>query len=49
MKHCDCDDWEENIDKLLMATFLWMHGIEYKGVLMRYCPWCGEELEDEDV
>ena len=41
---CWCFDWDENIDKLLMTGFLYVHGIEYNGELMRYCPWCGTRL-----
>lgn len=45
-KDCTCADWRENIDKLLMAVYLWAHGIEYTGVKMRYCPWCGAILTE---
>lgn len=45
MRRCVCEDWNENIDKLLMASYLYVHGYEYTGALMRYCPWCGAILD----
>ncbi len=45
MRTCKCDDWNANIERLLMAAYLYVHGIEYIGVLMRYCPWCGTILD----
>ena len=44
MADCTCDDWKNNIGKMLMAEYLWAHGIEYDGVLMRFCPWCGRKF-----
>ncbi len=44
MRECTCEEWDENIDKVLMAGYLYAHGIEYSGVLFRYCPWCGAVL-----
>ncbi len=45
MRKCACDDFNDNINRLLMAGYLYAHGIEYTGVLMRYCPWCGTLLD----
>ncbi len=45
-KSCNCDDWRDNVDKMLMADYLYAHGFEYDGVQMRYCPWCGTILTE---
>ena len=45
MRGCTCTDWTENIrhlDSLLLLG--WTHGREYKGVIFRFCPWCGQRL-----
>lgn len=42
---CVCADWKENVrhlDSLLLLG--WTHGREYKGLLFRFCPWCGQRL-----
>lgn len=44
MRECRCKDWSENIEALLMADYLYAHGFEYAGILIRYCPWCGTVL-----
>ena len=43
---CTCTEWKENIDKLNSGfIFDEIHGGKgYTGVIMRYCPWCGEKL-----
>ena len=48
-KACTCDDWRDNIDKMLMAEYLYYHGFVYDGVKMRYCPWCGAILTEGAV
>ncbi len=45
-RECGCNDWIGNIDKLLMAVYLHLHGFEYDGVLIRHCPWCGALLSN---
>jgi hypothetical protein len=46
---CVCEDWKENIPTILDAWISYYHryGVEYEGKLFIYCPWCGEELENE--
>ena len=47
---CDCKDWRENIDKLNAGqVFMSIHGQGgYKGKIMRYCPWCGRKLVEDE-
>lgn len=48
-RNCTCDDWVNNIERLLMSVYLWAHGIVYDGVRIRYCPWCGAKLDELEV
>lgn len=42
---CDCIDWFESINEINKSiTFMWTHGITYKGKQFEYCPWCGGYL-----
>ena len=48
---CNCKDWEENIDKvnapiILQAVRMGGQG-GYKGVIFKYCPWCGNNLTEQ--
>lgn len=45
-RKCNCNDWIDNIDKLLRAKYLYVHGILYDGPLLRFCPWCGTVLSN---
>ncbi len=49
MRGCECADWNENVDKMLMTRYLHAHGIVYDGVMMRYCPWCSMVLTNTSL
>ena len=45
IKECDCPDWRKNISIINgMLVTLSVHGIQYKGKIFNYCPWCGKLL-----
>lgn len=45
IKECGCLDWRENIGIINgMLSTLATHGIQYRGKLFNYCPWCGKLL-----
>lgn len=44
---CQCEDWEESMPQINGAqTLADIHGIKYTGAIFKFCPWCGEELEN---
>ena len=48
MKYCNCPDWKIGIKQIDSAIqFQYIHGIEYKGPIFNFCPWCGVILEGE--
>ena len=47
-----CKDWKENIEKIyipIMAEAFRKDTRGYDGVKWKYCPWCGEDVEDADL
>jgi hypothetical protein len=52
-KQCGCKEWGPNI-KLVEAPRMLLDArnpgsAHYEGVLWRYCPWCGNELYENDL
>jgi hypothetical protein len=47
MVECKCSDfilsWNQIINAQLLAN---LHGMCYTGEVIRFCPWCGKELEE---
>jgi len=46
---CECSDWEKNIESVVSAMVHMniFHDIKYNGEVMRYCPWCGQQIIKE--
>ena len=48
--NCSCKEWKENIGKVNGPTILQAlrQGTKgYEGVPFKFCPWCGEKLNEE--
>ena len=45
---CTCKDWKPGIDEIncaltMSAVHSWGHS--YRGMVFRFCPWCGKRLK----
>jgi len=47
--YCDrCDEYEKSYPSLSEAQSIAnTHGWIYKGIVFKYCPWCGFTLKDK--
>ena len=47
MVDCTCKVFKKSMESLKAAeTLAWVHGWQYEGKTMAYCPWCGKKLKE---
>ena len=50
LSDCDCKDWNvsiKEVDRIFSWAFI--HGVEYRGEIFKYCPWCGKKREQSPL
>jgi len=44
---CKCDDWLKNVNLINSSiTLAMIHGANYDIKVFKFCPWCGNKLEE---